>query len=436
MKRLIVCCDGTGMNGTVMQDISQYTNVLRLARSINRSDANRTIPQIVFYQSGIGSENDFFTQYMQKNKPQNLFEKGQAFYAKTAGTLEGATGGPLAEKVQEAYTFIATNYEQDDEIFLFGFSRGAYTARMVAAFIGKIGILDTEDMDHFGSIFIAFQMLGKLDKADPARVQSKAIIHRYRRLKADKDSFSIKCVGVFDTVGSVGLPGEITGSKTVEKIFGFSDNKLGRHIERAYHAVAINERRADFQPTMFEQQTEKDGQYKGQYKKGQILEQCWFTGVHSDIGGGYHDHDLSDLSLMWMAANISDMLSLNINYLEGIPHLVKPWGELPPHNSLVGVYTHADRIPSRVLPTSTNDETHETIHSSVLKQPLPDALKGMNPDLVCKLLPLEEQIWSQVKYVPGQYPSIAEPEESEGVLQWGAEESAKKVVEVLYSHLV
>jgi hypothetical protein len=60
----------------------------------------------------------------------------------------------------------------------------------------------------------------------------------------------------------------------------------------------------------------------------------------------------------------------------------------------------------------------------------------MNPDLVCKLLPLEEQIWSQVKYVPGQYPSIAEPEESEGVLQWGAEESAKKVVEVLYSHLV
>jgi len=98
--------------------------------------------------------------------------------------------------------------------------------------------------------------------------------------------------------------------------------------------------------------------------------------------------------------------------------------------------SHADQVP-RTFPTSTNDATQEMIHYSVLGQ-LPDALKDIctrNPGIVCKLLPFEEKIWNDIKYVPGKYPSIPEPEESEGELQWAAEEAAKKVVAMLYAHL-
>jgi hypothetical protein len=105
-------------------------------------------------------------------------------------------------------------------------------------------------------------------------------------------------------------------------------------------------------------------------------------------------------------------------------------------SSLAGVYRHADQAP-RTLPTSTNDATQETIHYSVLGQ-LPDALKDIcarNPGIVCKLLPFEEKIWNDIKYVPGKYPSVPEPEEDEGELQWAAEEAAKKVVAMLYAHL-
>lgn len=104
-------------------------------------------------------------------------------------------------------------------------------------------------------------------------------------------------------------------------------------------------------------------------------------------------------------------------------------------SSITGVYRHADQVPHRIFPTCTDAMTCETIHPSVLEQPLPDALKdilGNNPDIVCKLLPLEEELWKKIIYVPGKYPSIPEPDESEGILKWAAKETSKKIVEVFY----
>ncbi|EPT03844.1 hypothetical protein FOMPIDRAFT_98888 [Fomitopsis schrenkii] len=382
-KRLIVCCDGTWQDGIVVNAKWKYTNVLRLARTIRHTDErlNPSIHQIVFYQSGIGSAHNLYSE-----------------------VVDGTTGASLGNKVEEAYAFLAQNYQPGDEIYLFGFSRGAYTARTIASLIGDIGVLDRTEMDHFSDIFVSLQKRAK--STDPEEIQKlDTFLARWTgpsapgMVRADRGpgGFSVKCIGVWETVGSVGLPEELAiHSEKTTSLLGFRDKKLGPHVERAYHALALNEPRADFDCAKFEQ-TDLGRE------KGQILKQCWFTGCHSDVGGGYQQHDLADLTLTWMAANIGDILALNYEYLMTLPQPVKPWGQLPPHTPLTGVYKLAKTI-QRTLPTVTNDITYETVHSSVLEQPhvLPQLAENIkrNPSLVCALHPLEEELRRRWAVIP------------------------------------
>ncbi|KAI0274841.1 hypothetical protein BC834DRAFT_965318 [Gloeopeniophorella convolvens] len=382
-KRIIVCCDGTWQDGVVVTERWKYTNILRFSRAINHVDERFVPPrpQIVFYQSGVGSEPN-------------------RYYA----LLDGATGASLGDKVQEAYAFIAHNYEPGDDIYLFGFSRGAYTARMVAMMIGEIGVLDRTEMDHFAGIFVDFQARGKAtDKAQIEALDRKLAPWTSHtspgkiRADYDGDSFAIKCVGVFDTVGSLGLPEELAlGSKKIKTLFGFPDSILGVHIERAYQALALNETRADFDCNKF--QLSEEGR-----RKKQVLKQCWFAGCHSDIGGGYKEHDLSDLTLFWMAANVEDVISIDTRYLFSLIKPVAPWGTQEPHDPKTGIFVLANTI-HRQLPTSFSPITHETIHPSVLTQDtIPPQLKttlAAHPDLIIPLLPLEDQLKRQWHYVP------------------------------------
>ncbi|KAJ6621699.1 hypothetical protein B0H10DRAFT_970376 [Mycena sp. CBHHK59/15] len=374
-KRIIVCCDGTWQDGISTENRRSYTNILRIARTINHEDArfHLPIPQIVFYQSGIGSEKNFYSEY-----------------------IEGTTGSTLGDKVEEAYAFIAHNYFPGDEIFLFGFSRGSYCARMFKCDKGKIGVLDRADMDHFAGIFLRYQKLGKSkDEEEIRRLNEQLAPWTHhdspgkRRADSDNDTFSVKFVGVFETVGSLGLPEELTHhSPQVRDIFGFNDTVLGEHIEYAYQALALDEPRADFNCCKFEQSA-------GGRRKKQILKQCWFTGCHADIGGGYKDGSLSYLTLFWMAANVEDHLSLDYTYLGSIPRPSGPWGTQPPHNPATGIFSLAHQI-QRTLPTATDDVTHETIHESVLRQPSLQASLGIDladhPQLVAPLTPLEEAL--------------------------------------------
>ncbi|KAF8326702.1 uncharacterized protein EI90DRAFT_3146530 [Cantharellus anzutake] len=188
--------------------------------------------------------------------------------------------------------------------------QGAYTARMVAMFIGEIGVLDRGEMDHFAEIFISYQKRGKTD--DPKRWsfteracegRRKAFFYQVRSsccaLSPQQLSIHFRVMGVFDTVGALGLPVEFGTHAKIRGLFDFPDKILGHHIERAYHAMALNEERANFDVTKFHQ-TER-----GRAKK-QVLKQYWFTGSHSDVGGGYEDHDLSDIALFWMIVSSSD----------------------------------------------------------------------------------------------------------------------------------
>ncbi|KAH9898325.1 hypothetical protein C8Q73DRAFT_641764 [Cubamyces lactineus] len=385
-KRIIVCCDGTWQDGVVVSQRWKYTNILasRLARAINHVDdrSEPAIHQVVFYQSGIGTENIY----------------------------DEVVDGTVHDRVvEEAYAFIAHNYRPGDEIFLFGFSRGAYTARMVAMFIGAIGVLDRTEMDHFATIFVAYQKRGKTQ--DPDEIQrldeelapwTGANAPGKKRADAGPGGFSVKVVGVFDTVGSVGMPEELTlRSDKIKSLFGFPDRLLGHHIERAYQALALNEHRADFDCARFEQ-TDIGRQ------KGQILRQCWFTGSHCDIGGGYEEHDLSDLTLNWMIANIGDALSFDHNYVISLPRPTARWGTQAPHDSRTGIFALSKEI-QRKLPTTTDDVTHEVVHPSVLHQIhlVPELKENIdrNPALVASLLPWEEQVRTHWEAKLTQLPS-------------------------------
>ncbi|KAF8749478.1 Amino acid permease, partial [Rhizoctonia solani] len=356
-KRIIVCCDGTWQDGILRSQTWMYSNVLKLARCINHEDMryDPPIPQIVFYQAGIGSEQNIYSRY-----------------------VDGTTGASLAEKVQEAYAFIAHNYSPGDEVFLFGFSRGAYTARMVAGFIGSIGILDRTAMDSFADIFIAMQKKCKAkDEAENRRCDDALAPYKEicedgrRRADFNHDKFTIKCVGVWDTVGSMGLPTVITrGSPKMHQLFDFPDNLLGPHVERALHAMSLNEDREDFQITKF-YQTKKGKE------RGQVLQQVWFAGQHSDVGGGWQDHDLSDIALMWMIANIEDIVSIDFKRYNREATIDGP---------------------------SNSRTMHESVKCQELRTPAANQWIEEHPERFVNLLPLELEIRENWGYRPGHTP--------------------------------
>jgi uncharacterized protein (DUF2235 family) len=201
--------------------------------------------------------------------------------------LGGAFGTGLWKKIKQGYTKISHVYEQGDEIFIFGFSRGAFTARSLAGMIAACG-LPTKNFtdDLVETAFDAYR-----DKSN-----------RQEKLKklANCDMFSgdIEMVGVWDTVGSLGIPSAIGAIDPL--FYGFLDTSLNPKIKHGYHALAMDERRAQFPPTL----------WTGQPATGQVLEQVWFTGAHSDVGGGEPDDSpgktaLSDITLGWMMSKAS-----------------------------------------------------------------------------------------------------------------------------------
>jgi len=248
-KRIILCTDGT------WDKTANQTNVYRLSKALAVS-----AEQIGFYDDGVGAD----------GLPID----------RLAG---GAFGLGLFNKVKEGYTQVAHVYEKDDEIFLFGFSRGAYTARSIAGMIA-IGGLPTKNFDN-AMVETAFQ-------AYREKEQRAALLAELNKNYAMYDA-KLTMVGVWDTVGSLGIPAIFGGVSSV--LYGFLDTSLHPDVLNACHALAIDERRAEFPPTL----------WTSQPAAGQNLEQVWFCGVHSDVGGGEPPDQtdasaLADITFAWM----------------------------------------------------------------------------------------------------------------------------------------
>ena len=289
MKRIIICCDGTSSK----PDVEYVTNVVKVARGVAGSTADSATAQVVFYDQGVGTH---------------------GFKDSITG---GAFGHGLAKNIHEAYRFIVLNYSPGDELFLFGFSRGAFTVRSLSGLISKFGVLDRTEVQ---------QIRQTMDRYRDGRPRSDAKTHEVR----------IKFLGVWDTVGAMGVQtnriagtlgwwtGSViggaartfrwipdrwtpdylrrkfagTGRSVSRKIglgkgkYAFHDATLSDQVENGYHAVGIDERRPIFDVVLWNKGPNAD----------QHIEQVWFSGVHTEVGGGSSNEHTSAIALEWMSA--------------------------------------------------------------------------------------------------------------------------------------
>lgn len=259
MKRLVVCCDGTWNK----PDSENVTNVEKIARTV-QSDPAATggVYQLVYYISGVGA---------------GSYEADRL--------LGGAFGFGLFHNVIACYRFLAQNYQPGDEIFVIGFSRGAYTARSLAGMVAKVGLLT---------------------KVSLVEERLPEAVHLYQRTPMPEGAFgesieefkhdhchapTIAFLGVFDTVGALGVPGFAHDTPK------FHDVQLSHQVRCARQALAIDETRLKFEPTFWEAPGVLDAPTEDPRVK-----QVWFEGAHSDVGGGYAQTGLSDTTLLWMAS--------------------------------------------------------------------------------------------------------------------------------------
>ncbi|CAE6445128.1 unnamed protein product [Rhizoctonia solani] len=230
-KNILVFCDGTGQDGLITEEApkdkaaNHFTNVLRLSRAISQTfvqEDGEERAQIVFYQSGVGVATDF-------NADEALSDNAKKAFA---------------SKIRDAYNFIAQNYREGDEISLFGFSRGAYTARKISGLIDRLGLLPPAEM---GKFFVYWKQLNKKLPGDPPR-PSKPVPIKYK------------------------------------------------------------------------------------------ARSVWFSGAHSDVGGGYAEMELADITLAWIVGEICPYIGVNEEFVEKSlsNNTNKPkWGESTPHNAYV-----------------------------------------------------------------------------------------------------
>ena len=263
MKRLVVCTDGTwNSRDAAGADGSGLTNVARFERAVAPQDAQGTL-QHTFYHAGVGVG---------------------PWYEKMLG---GAFGVGLSRNVQACYSWLVALYEPGDQLFLFGFSRGAYTARSLAGLIRNCGLLKPE---HRARVEEAYNLY-RDRRPDTHPSADRAIAFRQRYSYEPR----IHCIGVWDTVGSLGVPTSGPVGWFTRQKFGFHDVTLSARVDHAFHALAIDERRKPFAPTLWEI---PDSDVTPD--RTQRVEQMWFAGVHSNVGGGYPDVGLSNHALRWM----------------------------------------------------------------------------------------------------------------------------------------
>jgi hypothetical protein len=275
--------------------------------------------------------------------------------------LGGVFGMGVIARVVRGFTFISRHYDPGDEIHITGFSRGAYTARALAGMISSVGLLNRatydpnnkEDAYRLGieawckSKGVTLSGAGKLTEVAnhllnfvagfvAQRLPSNALI----------PDVPIKAVAVWDTVGSMGIP--VYAAAKRFDVFRFADTKLSIRAEHGIHAMAIDELRADFPVTRWD---DRPG-----------VKQVWFLGAHADVGGGYPSNEagLSDIALDWMMRQLSGLgvrLATPLTHTPDTKHVDqavhKPWAKLP--------FSKLVHTPRTVLAT-------DIIHDSVLRR--------------------------------------------------------------------
>lgn len=251
MRRLVLCLDGT------WNTEKSFTNVWRIYVALNRGATRSGVTQLVYYDQGVGTK-----------------------------AMESLTGGAfgqgLSRNVLRAYLWLTENYRSEDQIFVIGFSRGAYTARSLVGFLSTCGLLRPDAPVNIEHAFNLYRRPG-VTRDSSAAVDLR---HRYSLHQQDPLAPQVRFLGVFDTVGALGIP--VVQAPLFED-YRWHKVHLSPIVEHAFHAVAIDEHRELYDVAL----------WRNRYPH-QNVEQRWFTGAHANVGGGYERDPLSIRPLEWM----------------------------------------------------------------------------------------------------------------------------------------
>lgn len=339
-KNIVILLDGT--SNEVSAD---RTNILRLYGTLEKSER-----QLVYYDPGVGTfgaENSWLR-----------------YWRKAVEIWGLATGWGLDFNVKEAYRFLVENYEaggrgeagegERDRIYIFGFSRGAYTARVLAGFIHALGLMEKRNLNLLDYAYRAYKRIGEAGETGFEEIRL------FERMLAT-DRPPIRLLGLFDTVASV-----IEHGRFGPRLRSFAFTSKNQSVETVRHAVAIDERRTMFQPHLWPE----GGEYRGNpfnqaATKPQDAREVWFAGVHCDVGGGYPEKDsgLAKVPLAWM---IEQTRATGIHYRTQLvnelvlgknpkKHYVAPDPDGDAHESMNWAWAILEFLPQRRRARSGRD---------------------------------------------------------------------------------
>jgi uncharacterized protein (DUF2235 family) len=330
-KNVVVCLDGTG------NQFNQHnTNVVKLFRVLQRDPAT----QVAYYDPGVGTlaDPEFKTPVAKK----------------VDKALGLAFGSGLSTNIKEAYSFLMDSYEDGDRLFLFGFSRGAYTARALAGLIHCCGLLEQRCQNL---IPYAMKLFNAADKVD------FQVLARFRSTYARKYDVRVNFLGLWDTVSTYGW---------VYDPIALPYTTNNPSVEVARHALAIDERRVFFRPRHWGTKDRCD------------VREVWFAGVHSDVGGGYPEPEsgLAKIALEWMIEEArpfellidDDRYEMYVHGTHaGKPHknYVGPDAEGPQHESLKGAWWAAEYLPQRVWDPIAGRRHMQWVPQPARSRPIP-----------------------------------------------------------------
>ncbi len=319
MKRIVICADGTWNDRDQVDKQTgkrRPTNVTKVARAVLPRDP-QGVDQVVCYHDGVG----------------------------TGGQVDRLSGGAFGRgmegNIRVLYRFIVYNFVPGDELYLFGFSRGAFTVRSLAGFMARVGLVDKDDDYYVPELYACYE-----GNVPPGSDRWKQAFHNIRD---PRPCPPIRFIGVWDTVGALGAPGALGQLFNRDK-YKYHDVGLNDHIEHAVHALAVDERRKPFAPTLWSRPNGWTGQ----------LIQAWFPGVHSNVGGGYTPDGLANEALHWLVEHAEQLgLAFDAEYLR---HFT-PCFNSTLHDSMSAMYRV---MGPYVRPVAASAADGEAIHQSAL----------------------------------------------------------------------
>jgi uncharacterized protein (DUF2235 family) len=345
-KNIVLCFDGTWNkpSESKVPEESTDTNVFRFYQSLRDTTLDGKL-QVKWYDAGVG------TEWMNKVRG-------------------GAFGLGLDKHIIDGYLELCRQYEPEDKVFIVGFSRGAYTARSVVGLIRNAGVLCKDDQQAP----IKDPQTGKVDVEKLTLVGDEAYdLYRTRDQGPDSETartfrakhsheIEIDFVGVWDTVGALGVPLKSFSQFNSAK-YTFHDTKLSKIVRNAFHALALDEHRKPYVPTLWGPQAADD--------KRQRIEQAWFPGAHADVGGGYAKQPLSNIPLRWMQRRAEECgLALEIIPTPTEEDAMKREYLADTHDSfsefLHGAYAMLEERFFR--PVGRDDDGIQTLHSALTRR--------------------------------------------------------------------